>query len=114
MPLSEIIAALNDRFGGDLTKDHHVRALIDQLSADADMQRSAAANDNDGFRLVLTPRMQDEVIGQAADSQAFVKKYLDDPEYASALIEVIGPLIHTKAKVARQEHCPIGELPDPR
>ena len=110
IPLSEIIAELNKRFGGDLTRDHHVRALIDQLSADEDLQIAANVNDAEGFKLALSPRLQDGVIDQATESQVFVKKFLDDPEYAAALLNIVGPLIQTKAKVARQEHCPIGEL----
>ena len=110
MPLSEIIEELNTRFGGDFTKDHQIRAIIDQLAADDAMQAAAVANDAEGFRNVVAPRLQAEVLGHADDAQALVKQFLDNPEYAAALLDVIGPLVQTKAKVARQEHCPIGEL----
>lgn len=110
MPLSEIIAELNARFGTGLENDVQVRAIIDHLAADDTMQAAAVANDAEGFRNVVAPRLQAEVLGQADDAQSFVKQFLDNPEFALELLDIIGPLVQTKAKVARQEHCPIGEL----
>ncbi len=110
IPLSEIIAELNDRFGGDIAKDHQVRVLIDQLSGDETLQQAAAVNDSTAFKLVLKPQLQEGIIDQATDATEFVKKFVGDDVYAAALLDVVGPLIQTKAKVARQEHCPVGEL----
>ena len=59
---------------------------------------------------VIEPRLQAEVLSQADSAETLVKQFLDNPEYREALLDVIGPLVQTRAKVARQQHCPIGEL----
>jgi type I restriction enzyme R subunit len=108
--LSEIVATLNERYGTEFTKDHAVRALIDELAGKESVQQAAAANDDEGFRMVIGPHVQAEVLGQFDTAEAFVKKYLDDANYASDLLGAISPLIKSKALVAHQQHCPIGEL----
>jgi type I restriction enzyme R subunit len=53
------------------------------------------------------------VIDQLAVSEDLAIKYIDNTEYQQIVLAAYLPLVQKKAKVARQEHCPISELLGP-
>ena len=53
---------------------------------------------------------QDAVIDQMATSTDITKNFLDNDQFAGDVLKAYMPLLQTKARVANQQHCPIGEL----
>jgi type I restriction enzyme R subunit len=89
VPLAEVIAELDDRFGLDLgTSD---RILIDQqvagLVADTSMQQIGLSNDEDRFAQVADERLDDIVATNAESNSEFVEHYLDDDEFRALVKE---------------------------
>lgn len=114
-PLSRIIAELNERFGTSWTEADRVfyEAVATKLAERKDMQQAAAVNDPDNFKLVLEKEFMSGVVDQLNVAEDMTIKYLDNPELREAVLAAYVPLIYGKAKVAFQEHCPIGELLGP-
>lgn len=114
-PLSQIIEAMNERFG--TTFDPADRLFFDAVAAKlagrADIQQQAAANSPDNFALVIGKEFEGGVIDQMTASEQLAISYLDRPELQALVHSVYAPLIQGKAKVAHQEHCPIGDLLGP-
>ena len=110
--LSQIIARLNERFGTNFSAEDRVffDGLVDKLARQPAVQQAAMANSPENFRLVMGDQFQDGVIDQFGTAQAIAKNYLDNDDFANTVLAAYMPLLQTKAKVAHQEHCPIGEL----
>ncbi len=116
VPLSVVVAKLNERFGTDFLPGDVVAffgTLTDKLAEHPEMQQAAAANDIAGFSLVADKGIKSGVIDQLAVAEEMAIRYLDEPDFERAVLEIYLPLLHSKAKVAHQEHCPIGELLGP-
>ena len=115
-PLSQIIDQLNQRFGTSWLPQDVVAffgTITDKLAERADVQQAAAANSPENFNLVAEGQVQSGVIEQLGISEEMAFSYLEDPELRTAVLEIFLPLLYGKAKVAHQEHCPIGELLGP-
>lgn len=114
-PLSVIIAQLNERFGTDWTPEdrYFFDSIADKLTNRPDMQRAAAANTSDNFRLVLEREFLSGVVDQLAVAEDMALKYIDDGDMQTAVLTVYLPLVYKKARVAHQEHCPIADLLGP-
>lgn len=110
--LSEIIKKLNERFGTDFSTEDRVffDGLVEKLASQPEVQQAAVANNSGNFRLAMEDRFENGVIDQLDTAQAITKAYLDNDEFAKTVLGAYMPLLQTKAKVAHQEHCPIGEL----
>jgi type I restriction enzyme, R subunit len=114
-PLSLIIAQLNERFGTDWAPEDRLfyDAVAEKLANSPDMQQKAAANDEENFGLVLGGEFMKGVVEQLNTSEDMAIKFIDDQDLQQAVIEAYLPLIYGKARVASQEHCPIGDLLGP-
>ena len=115
-PLSQIIDQLNQRFGTSWLPQDMVAffgTITDKLAERPDMQQAAAANSPENFNLVAESQVQKGVIDQLGQFEDMALTYLDDPQMKQAVLEIFLPLLYGKAKVAHQEHCPIGELLGP-
>jgi len=110
--LSEIIRLLNERHGTKFDpKDRLlIQGMVEELTSRADVQASAVANDLAGFKIALSEPVEDAVLGQMDTAAEFGKQYFDTPGFKGDLLDFIAPLVWTQARVARQQHCPIGEL----
>ena len=75
-----------------------------------EVQQAAAANSSENFRIAMQSNFQDAVLDQMDTSTEITKNYLDNEGFAGDVLDAYMPLLQTKAKVARQQHCPIGEL----
>ncbi len=111
-PLSRIISTLNERYGLNLDEADrlHFEGIAASLVADVALQQQAAANTVDNFRIAFEQRFDDAVVQRLSESQDFTYRILDNADFRADVIAAYLPLIYGQAKVAHQEHCPIGEL----
>jgi type I restriction enzyme, R subunit len=114
-PLSVIIDRLNERFGADLGDADRLvfDAAATDLINDQQMQMTAANNTAENFLLIFGERFQKALLDRMDRNQEVVFKYLDNPELSAEVVKIYSALVQTRAKVAYQEHCPIGELLGP-
>jgi len=111
-PLSLIIQQINERFGTNFDPADRVfyDTVADKLAGRADMQRAAAANTPENFKLLLEKEFLNGVIAQLDTSEELASKYIDDGDLQQLVLAAYLPLIQNKARVAWQEHCSIGDL----
>src|SRR5690606_11798863 len=88
MLLSEIIAALNERFGQGLSEAD--RLMVEERLAAAmgnpDVQLAAVANsDEEAFAHVFDPVMEDVMLERAEANSTFTDRYFGDDEFRSSL-----------------------------
>lgn len=114
-PLSVIIERLNDRYGTKLTDADKlfIDAIAEDLTSNTDLQMAAAANDQHGFGIVLDGAFNSAVVSRLERNEDFAYKLFDNADMRSDVLAALLPLVYGKAKIARQEHCPIGELLGP-
>jgi type I restriction enzyme R subunit len=114
-PLSRIIENLNERFGLTLTEADklHLDGIAQELVADATVQRQAAANSQANFGVQFPQHFQSAVVDRLAGAEEFSFQLLDNTDLSEQVMSAYLPLVYGKAKVAWQEHCPIGELLGP-
>ncbi len=115
-PLSVIIERLNDRYGMNLSETDRLfffGAIAQDLTDDASLQMAAAANDQTNFGIVLDRAFDQKVVGRLDRNQEIAFKIFDDADLRSDVLAALAPLVYGKAKIARQEHCPIGDLLGP-
>ena len=60
--------------------------------------------------MVFPELFQKALLGRMDRNEKVVFKYLDDEDLAADVVKVYATLAQARAKVAYQEHCPIGEL----
>jgi type I restriction enzyme R subunit len=114
-PLSRIIDRLNQQFGTDWSDADRLvfDAAATDLVNDQQMQVTAANNTAQNFLLVFGQRFQQALLDREDRNREVVYRYLDDPALSAEVVRFYGSLVQTRAKVAYQEHCPIGELLGP-
>ncbi|MEX1177033.1 MAG: type I restriction endonuclease [Nitriliruptor sp.] len=115
-PLSKIIDTLNERFGLKLTDADrlHVEGIFTDLVADAGIQQAAAANSPKNFAEHVLPKaFQDKAVGRLSAAEELTYAMLDNAELMQSILSAYGPDAYEKAKVAHQQHCPIGDLLGP-
>ena len=110
--LSAIIERLNARHGTDWRDADRLvfDATAADLVADRDVQLAAVNNSPENFRLVFPELFQQGLIGRMDRNEKVVYSYLDNEEMAADVRRVYSVLIQAQARVAYQQHCPIGEL----
>jgi type I restriction enzyme R subunit len=77
------------------------------------VQRQAAANSEENFGTQFHQHFETAVAERLTSAEEFTYQLLDDDELSEEVRRVYLPLVYGKAKVAWQEHCPIGELLGP-
>ena len=114
-PLSVIIERLNDRYGTKLTEADKlfIDAIAADLTTNSDLQMAAAANDQSNFGIVLDRVFDNAVVSRLDRNQDFAFTLFDNAEIRSEVLAAILPLVYGRAKIANQEHCPIGDLLGP-
>lgn len=115
VPLSEIIAKINERFGAGISENDALfyAQVDDDLSSDEDIQIQAGANDFEKFKIGLDGAWQTKLLGRQAINDDLVFAMLDNPDMKAAWLDRSAPKIYAEARVARQQTCPIGELIEP-
>jgi type I restriction enzyme R subunit len=114
-PLSVIIDRLNEKFGTNWSPEDRLflDSVADKLAARADVQQAAAANTPENFGIFLAKEFTSGIVDQMNIAEDMTLKFLDNPDMQAMVMAVYLPLIQSKAKVANQEHCPIGALLGP-
>jgi len=111
-PLSVIIERLNERFGTDWTDAD--RSFVDQIFTDlADeetLQLEAGANPFADFAFEFDKTLLDAIAGRLDRNEKIAGQLLDNNELRQELLASRLPWLYAKARVARQQVCPIGEL----
>lgn len=113
--LSTIIARLNERFGTHWTDADRVYfdVIAEKLAARPDIQLAAAANTSENFKLILAKAFTAQLVEQMGIAEDMSLRLLDSPDEQDLVLTTYLKLIQGKAKVAWQEHCPIGDLLGP-
>ena len=114
-PLSAIIAKLNERFSTDFSDGDrvHLDAMVANMIERPEVQRAAAANTEDNFRLFLAKIFTEEIVNHVNVSQELSLALIDNPDAQSMVLDTYLKMVQGRAKVAYQEHCPIGDLLGP-
>lgn len=89
MPLAEVIAELNERFGLGLGTSDEILVYqqVVGLVEDTQMQRIALSNDEARFGQVADDRLDDIVAENAERNTDFVKNYFDNPDFRAMVKE---------------------------
>ena len=111
-PLSVIIDRLNALHGTDWSDADRLvfDAALEDMVADQDVQVTATNNTAENFGVVFPDMFQKALLGRMDRNEKVVFKYLDDQDLAADVVKVYATLAQARAKVAYQEHCPIGDL----
>ncbi len=111
-PLSAIIDRLNTLHGTDWSDADRLvfDAALQDLVADEAFQVTAVNNSPENFGVVFPDRFQRALLGRMDRNEKVVYKFLDDADLAADVVKVYATLAQASARVAYQEHCPIGEL----
>ncbi len=125
-PLSEIINALNERFGAGLTEADQL--FLGQVAHDAandeEVVEAATVNDYDGYSLLLKKKLNTMMASRMDRNELLVTKYFDEADFQalafSKLAQMILDLVRTKAaappskpalpRVAGATELPVDEL----
>jgi len=88
-PLSQIIRALNQRFGTDFTEDDKVfiRELEDRLGIDQALVLSVRANTPENARLTFDHVVSDRLQDMVDTNFKFYKRVTDDPQFAKFFLD---------------------------
>lgn len=115
VPLSEIIAKINERHGAGISNnDALFYPQVDgDLVDDEGIQVQAAANEFEKFKVGLDDAWQSKLIGRQQANDDLVFAMLDNPDMKAAWLDRSAPKIYAEARVARQRTCPIGEFIEP-
>jgi type I restriction enzyme R subunit len=112
VPLSEVIARINERFGTHISDTD--RLFVDQVAEDIvsneRVQVQALANNEQAFGVGFDKTWIGALTGRLSTNEKFAFELLDNSELRAALLEQYRPDIYQRARVARQRTCPIGEL----
>lgn len=111
-PLSVIIDRINAAHGTDWTDADRLvfDAALEDMVSDEALQATAVNNTPENFGVVFPDLFQKALLGRMDRNEKVVFKFLEDPDLAADVLKVYATLAQARAKVAYQEHCPIGEL----
>ena len=114
-PLSRIVDNLNERYGLNLTESDklHFDGIAQDLVESDTVQRQAQANSLENFATQFPEHFTQAAAGRLSGAEDLTIELLDNEDMAEEVRKVYLPLVYSRAKVARQEHCPIGELLGP-
>jgi len=110
--LSVIIDRLNALYGTDWSDADRLvfDAALEDLVSQEDVQVTAVNNTAENFGVVFPEMFQKALLGRMDRNEKVVYKFLDDEALAADVIKVYATLAQARARVAYQQHCPIGEL----
>jgi type I restriction enzyme R subunit len=115
-PLSVIVARLNERFSTEWSERDfvgHMTAITDRMADREDVQQAAAANTPENFKTFAAKVFVQELVAQLDVAKDISLKLLDNPDEQDLVLTSFLKLLQGRAKVAWQEHCPIGDLLGP-
>jgi type I restriction enzyme R subunit len=95
-PLSEIIQALNDRFGTDFTEEDRLffEQIKEKAAKDDKVIRTARANTLEKFKLGIQEVIKDLMVQRMADNDGIVTRYMDDLDFQKTIFPILAKEIY--------------------
>ena len=111
-PLSVILDRFNAQHGTEWSEADLLvfDAALADLVESPDVQVQAVNNSAENFGVVFPELFQKALLERIDRNESVVYRFLDDEELAAGMTKVYATLAQAQARVAYQEHCPIGEL----
>ncbi len=107
-PLSEIIRALNERFGTTFTEED--RLFFDQIKARAmansQVIQTAMANPLDKFQLGVRKLIEDLMIQRMAENDKIVTRYMDDGDFQRTAFPILAKEIFEAVRASNDSNAP--------
>jgi len=105
-PLSEIIRALNERFGTTFTEED--RLFFDQIKARAmansQVVQTAMANPLDKFQLGVRKLIEDLMIQRMAENDKIVTRYMDDGDFQRTAFPILAKEIFEAVRASKDRN----------
>lgn len=95
-PLSEIIKALNDRFGTDFTEEDRLffEQIKEKASKDERVIQTAKANTLDKFELGIRKIIESLMMQRMAENDVIVTRYMDDADFQKTIFPLLAREIY--------------------
>lgn len=95
-PLSEIIQALNDRFGTDFTEEDRLffEQIKEKASKDERIIQTARANPLDKFELGIKALIESLMMQRMSENDSIVKRYMDDSSFQQVIFPILAKEIY--------------------
>ena len=95
VPLSEIIRALNDRFGTNFSEEDRIffEQIREKAVADQQVIDTARANPIDKFRLGIKPLIEKLMIQRLSENDKIVSRYMEDAEFQNTAFPLLAQAI---------------------
>jgi type I restriction enzyme, R subunit len=95
-PLSEIIQALNDRFGTDFSEEDRLffEQIKEKASKDDKVIQTARANTLEKFELGIQELIKDLMVQRMADNDGIVTRYMDDVDFQKTVFPILAKDIY--------------------
>lgn len=102
-PLSEIIQALNDRFGTAFTEEDRLffAQIKERAAANSQVIQTALANPLDKFQLGVRKLVEDLMIQRMAENDKIVTRYMDDSEFQRTAFPILAKEIFEAVHAAK-------------
>jgi type I restriction enzyme, R subunit len=103
-PLSEIIQALNERFGTDFTDEDRLffDQIMEKASKDERVIQTAMANPLDKFELGIKTIIESLMMQRMAENDGIVTRYMDDSSFQKTIFPILAKEIY-RSILERQE-----------
>jgi len=104
-PLSEIIQALNDRFGTDFSEEDRLffEQIKEKASKDDKVIQTAKANTLEKFELGIQELIKDLMVQRMADNDSIVTRYMDDIDFQKTVFPILAKDIYKSVLDATEE-----------
>lgn len=104
-PLSEIIQALNDRFGTDFTEEDRLffEQIKEKASKDERVIQTAKANTLEKFELGIQELIKDLMVQRMADNDGIVTRYMDDIDFQKTVFPLLAKDIYKNVLEAMEQ-----------
>ena len=104
-PLSEIIQALNDRFGTDFAEEDRLffEQIKEKASRDDKIIQTAKANTLEKFELGIQELIKDLMVQRMADNDSIVTRYMDDIDFQKTVFPILAKDIYKSVLDAVKE-----------
>jgi len=95
-PLSEIIQALNDRFGTDFKEEDRLffEQIKEKAAGDERVIQTARANPLEKFELGIQELIKDLMVQRMADNDSIVTRYMDDMDFQKTIFPILAKDIY--------------------
>ena len=95
-PLSEIIKAVNDRFGTDFSEEDRLffEQIRERAGKDERIIQTALTNPLDKFQLGIKKIIETMMIQRISESDAIVTRYMDDAEFQKTVFPILAKQIY--------------------